>query len=151
METMEGEALGAPPAVDLAETKKTADFVRSLIERGLVNAVHDVSDGGIACAAAEMAMASGVGVAFCGPEPGEGSELEQLFGERTNAFLIAVNDEQSAEWDSRGFLPFVLGEFEGDAITMDLGVSPNIVSHSVKLAELRAANEGWMPGFMAGA
>ena len=148
---LKGEALGAPPAVDLAETKKNADFVRSLIERGLVNAVHDVSDGGIACAAAEMAMASGVGVAFCGPEPGEGSELEQLFGERTNAFLIAVNDEQSAEWDSRGFLPFVLGEFEGDAITMDLGVSPNIVSHSVKLADIRAAHEGWMPGFMAGA
>lgn len=148
---LKGDALGPPPAVDLADIKKNADFVRSLIERGLVNAVHDVSDGGIACAAAEMAMASGVGVAFCGPEPGEGSELEQLFGERTNAFLIAVNDEQSAEWDSRGFLPFVLGEFEGDAITMDLGVSPNIVSHSVKLADIRAAHEGWMPGFMAGA
>ena len=148
---LKGYALGTPPAVDLAETKKNADFVRSLVERGLVNAVHDVSDGGLACAAAEMAMASGVGIAFCGPEPGEGSELEQLFGERTNAFLIAATDDQCAEWDSRGFLPFVLGEFQGDAITMDLGVSPNIVSHSVKLTDLRAANEGWMPGFMDGA
>ena len=112
--------------------------------------MHDVSDGGIACAAAEMALASGVGVSFCGTEPGEGSELTQLFGERPASYLIAVNDDQWVKWDSKGFLPTVLGKFEGDSITLKTGVSPNIVDHTITLEALRDAHEGWMPRYMAG-
>ena len=56
-----GREEGAPPPVDLAAEKRNGDFVRGLIRDGLATAVHDVSDGGLLVALAEMAMASGIG------------------------------------------------------------------------------------------
>ena len=52
---------GPPPPVDLAHEKRVGDFVRTLIRDGIATAVHDLSDGGLAVALAEMAMASGIG------------------------------------------------------------------------------------------
>ena len=147
---LKGDDLGPPLNADLDTEIRNGEFVRSLIEQGLVNAVHDVSDGGIACAAAEMALSSGVGVEFCGPYPGEGSELTQLFGELPATYLIAANEDQMAKWNSKGFLPATIGKFRGDDISIDTGVSPNIKSDTIKLADLRDANEGWMPRFMKG-
>src|SRR5712672_1816321 len=56
-----GREDGAPPPVDLAAEKRNGDFVRGLITRKVATAVHDVSDGGLAVALAEMAMAAGIG------------------------------------------------------------------------------------------
>ena len=52
---------GAPPPVDLAVERRNGDFVRALIGEGVATAVHDVADGGLLVALAEMAMASGIG------------------------------------------------------------------------------------------
>ncbi|MEM6627254.1 MAG: phosphoribosylformylglycinamidine synthase subunit PurL [Pseudomonadota bacterium] len=146
-----GETLGPPPPVDLARAKANADFVRSLVERGLVNCVHDISDGGLACAVAEMALASGQGAQFCGDNMSQAkTELGQLFGETQGRFLVAATDDQMARWDSRGFLPSVVGRIGGDVVQIDLGVSPDIKTVSIPLARLRNAHEGWMPRYMAG-
>src|SRR6202048_788335 len=59
-----GREDGAPPPVDLAAERRNGDFVRGLIESRAVTAVHDVSDGGLAVALAEMAMAGGVGASI---------------------------------------------------------------------------------------
>ena len=56
-----GRSDGPPPPVDLAHEKRVGDFVRKLIRDGVATAVHDLSDGGLAVALAEMAMASGIG------------------------------------------------------------------------------------------
>ena len=56
-----GREEGAPPPVDLVEERENGDFVRALIGDGLVTAAHDISDGGLLVALAEMAMASGIG------------------------------------------------------------------------------------------
>src|SRR6185503_118055 len=57
-----GKLEGAPPPVDLADEIKAGNLVRSLIREGKVEAVHDVSDGGLLVAIAEMALAGGLGV-----------------------------------------------------------------------------------------
>ena len=58
-----GREDGSPPPVDLAAERRNGDLVRLLITSGWVSAVHDLSDGGLlAATAAEMALASGVGV-----------------------------------------------------------------------------------------
>ena len=62
-----GREEGAPPPVDLAAEQRNGDFVRGLIRDGLVTAVHDVSDGGLLVALAEMAMASGIGAVLEAP------------------------------------------------------------------------------------
>src|SRR6266699_3486955 len=52
---------GAPPPVDLAAERNSGDFVRALIAEDIAVAVHDISDGGLLVAIAEMAMAAGIG------------------------------------------------------------------------------------------
>src|ERR1035437_2049385 len=59
-----GREEGAPPPVDLAAERRNGDLVRPLLGEGLVSAVHDVSDGGLLVALAEMAMASSIGAAL---------------------------------------------------------------------------------------
>ena len=56
-----GREDGAPPPVDLTVERTNGDFVRARILDGTVRACHDVSDGGMLVAVAEMAMAGGVG------------------------------------------------------------------------------------------
>ena len=52
---------GAPPALDLRGHRALADLVRDLVVDGLLTGVHDVGEGGLALALAEMAVRSGVG------------------------------------------------------------------------------------------
>ncbi|MEL6876310.1 MAG: AIR synthase related protein, partial [Pseudomonadota bacterium] len=54
---LHGKENGSPPAVDLEKERITGEHVRSLIGNDQVNAVHDVSDGGLLVAVAEMALA----------------------------------------------------------------------------------------------
>ena len=61
MREVMGREDGAPPPVDLAKERKHGDFVRTLINDGTVTAVHDVSDGGLLVAIAEMALPRGIG------------------------------------------------------------------------------------------
>ncbi len=56
-----GRDEGAPPPVDLAAERRNGDFVRDMIRAGSVSACHDVSDGGLLVAIAEMALAGGIG------------------------------------------------------------------------------------------
>ncbi len=77
---------GPPPPVDLAHEKLVGDFVRKLIRDGVATAVHDVSDGGLAVALAEMALASGIGATSLGlinqdPPP-------TFFGEDQGRYLL---------------------------------------------------------------
>jgi len=147
---LKGEELGPPPPVDLETEKRNADFVRSLIEQGLVNAVHDVSDGGIACAAAEMALASGMGMIF---DPTVYKRLNNrtwLFGEDSGRVLLAITDfadsglvQLCAENDLE---VYVVGQFNENA-------EQHIVMGTyadLPLTKLREAHEGWMPAYMDG-
>src|SRR5947209_19065245 len=56
-----GREEGAPPPVDLTEEKRNGDFVRGLILDGSISTAHDLSDGGLLVAFAEMAMAGRIG------------------------------------------------------------------------------------------
>ncbi|WP_321489707.1 phosphoribosylformylglycinamidine synthase subunit PurL [uncultured Hyphomonas sp.] len=146
---LKGADAGAPPPVALAEEVRTGGFIRSLIERGLVNAVHDVSDGGIACAATEMALASGCGVTFVPDrDPEEPRSEAGLFGEDQGRYLIAATEEQCREWKSEGFLPAVLGKFGGDSVVLRTGLGNDGAEFKVSLKTLRDAHEGWLPAYM---
>lgn len=142
---LDGEDAGPPPPVDLETERKNADFVRTLIEQGLVNAVHDVSDGGIACAAAEMALASGLGVTI------EGNlSAASLFAEDQAATLLsvpAVTYNEVRKAISHAYAPddwtnVKLGSFSsgGDILTRYFRLPS---------ALLREANESWLPTYMS--
>ncbi len=88
---IEGREDGPPPPVDLAAERRNGDFVRRLIEQGLAAACHDLSDGGLLVALAEMAMAGGRGVAL-DPLPADAPVNAFLFGEDQARYLIETAD-----------------------------------------------------------
>ena len=142
---LKGGDLGAPPPVDLEADRRHADFVRTLIERGLVNAVHDVSDGGIACAAAEMALASGMGLTL-GLQMAAGA----FFGEGGGRYLVAVSglaESGIAALKPEGVELHEIGQFDtNDEAMLVFGAR----RETLPLSRLLEAHEGWLPRYMKG-
>src|SRR5262249_12838059 len=87
---------GAPPPVDLALEWKNGGFVRGLIGEDLLSAVHDLSDGGLLVALAEMAMASGIG-AHLHPAPAELPAHAFWFGEDQARYVVTVKPANVAK------------------------------------------------------
>jgi phosphoribosylformylglycinamidine synthase len=85
-----GREEGNAPPVDLTLEKNSGEFIRELIEAGLVNAVHDVSDGGMAVALAEMALAGNLGAEV--ETPAEYTPTRWWFGEDQGRYLVTVSD-----------------------------------------------------------
>ena len=172
---LDGEEAGPPPPMDLETEKRNADFVRSLIEQGLVNAVHDVSDGGIACAAAEMALASDLAIILDVDEIWDWSETRPsftqiLFGETQGRALVsairgnvAVIAKSAAENGVRlscaarlASINPSIGEVSIKGEGAELGYhditivsDDSNVSLLLTLSRLRAAHENWLPNYMS--
>ncbi len=136
-----GREDGAPPPVDLALERRTGDLVRGLIQSGEAKVVHDLSDGGLIVAAADMALASGVGATLDATSPGNAHPF--LFGEDQARYLIATDAPEALlkAAAGAGLHAGVVGKAGGEAFaSTDL--------FSIPLARLRAAHEDWMPAFM---
>src|SRR5205807_1433036 len=84
---IEGREAGPPPPVDLAAERRNGDFVRVMIQDGMVAACHDISDGGLLVALAEMAMAGDRGAALDPPLAGIPAHT-WWFGEDQARYLI---------------------------------------------------------------
>jgi len=135
-----GREDGAPPPVDLAAERRHGDFLRNLILSDQITVAHDLSDGGLVAAAAEMALASGVGVSLsiAGRHP-----HALLFGEDQARYLIASADPDAilAKAAAAGVPAAVVGKGAGEALT-----APGLFD--IPLERLRQAHEAWMPAFM---
>jgi len=136
---------GAPPPVDLSAEKENGDYVRKLIRNRRVNAVHDLSDGGLAVAACEMAFASGKGMSLTRPTNGELHGW--MFGEDQARYLLAVEKNSVnpvlSTATAKGITAQVVGTVGGDRIKAE-------GAFDVSLEELRNANESWLPNLMSG-
>ena len=145
MQLMQGRSEGAPPPVDLDAERHTGDLVRGLIRSGCLSAVHDVSDGGLLVAIAEMALAGGRGVEL-DPVPGPVPAHALWFGEDQARYVVAASPDQADAIHKAAAVAKVplrlLGKVGGDAIALD-GEPP------LALAALRAVHEDWLPRFMA--
>ncbi len=141
-----GREEGPPPPVDLRAEKRTGDFIRACIDKGLVNAVHDVSDGGMAVTLAEMALASGIGVTIDQAQPF--GVAGSFFGEDQGLYLVTVPDEALTEFltaSSQADVPAdPLGRTIKDRLIFELDEG----DWSVTIADLREAHEGFFPALM---
>jgi phosphoribosylformylglycinamidine synthase len=140
-----GREDGPPPAVDLAHEKRTGDFVRGLIRDGLVTAVHDLSDGGLAVALAEMAMASGLGATVDPATAGE--PVAAFFGEDQGRYLLTAEAAHLPAIRDRARTAGVSAVSIGTTGGPDLKLG---AARAISVAALAEAHEGWFPGFMAG-
>ncbi len=87
---------GAPPRVDFAAARAEMTALLDAVDRGLVAACHDISEGGLAVAAAEMCFGSELGLRLETARLPDGLRLDEfLFGE-TPGFLVEVPPDQGA-------------------------------------------------------
>ena len=117
---------GDAPSVDLAAEKAHGEFIRN--NRAMIKACTDLSDGGLALAAFEMADAAGVGVSL------DSADTQTLFGEDQARYLIACNFDQAEALmiaaSQAGLHLESVGKFGGDQVTLGGVTAP--------LAELSA-------------
>jgi len=142
---IEGREEGPAPKVDLALEKKHGDFVRGLIEQGRVDTCHDVSDGGLLVAVAEMAMASGIGASI--GLAGLPDAIAFWYGEDQARYCLAAPFEEAEKIVEEARAAFIavaeLGRTGGDRLVLE-------DSDSIAVSDLTAAHENWLPNFMSG-
>lgn len=141
-----GRTDGAPPPVPLHREKRAGQLVRELIEEELVSTVHDVSDGGLLVALAEMAMASGIGAEVKAPK-GALPLHAWCFGEDQARYVIAVAPSLV------GAVLDKAGRAETSAVVLGRTIGADLVLEGVgkvSVKELKSINEGWFPTYMAG-
>jgi phosphoribosylformylglycinamidine synthase len=99
-----GQQGGNVPRVDLSLAPKLFRAIHQAITNGLVRSCHDLSEGGLAVAIAEMAFAGGVGVDVTGLGELAGaqglSDECRLFSESTSRFLLEIRPENAARFEA---------------------------------------------------
>jgi phosphoribosylformylglycinamidine synthase II len=133
---------GRPPAVDLEAERRLAAVLTQAARRGLLEAAHDLSDGGLAIALAECCLDGGHGcsVALGGGQPGEAFTL--LFGESGARAVVAVRPGAEAEFAAlcqRGEVPAAAVGTTGGS---NLEVTGSFV---IPLDELASAHRATLP------
>jgi phosphoribosylformylglycinamidine synthase len=137
-----GREDGPPPAVNLVAERLNGDFVRGAIAAGMIVACHDVSDGGLLVAVAEMAMEGGVGVALAAAP--EGMPAHGFwFGEDQGRYVAATHDAAGliAAAKVAGVPARLLGRVEGLDLTLP-GLAP------ISLRRLTEAHRRFFPAWM---
>jgi phosphoribosylformylglycinamidine synthase len=138
----EGRDAGPPPPVDLEVERRNGDCVRTLIERELVTAVHDVADGGLLIALGEMALAGGLGARL---DPSRWREVDLtafLFAEDQARYVITTDNSDPAlrALAEAGVPHTFLGSVGGSAVRLG--------EDEVGLTRLRDAHERFFPRLM---
>jgi phosphoribosylformylglycinamidine synthase II len=140
-----GREEGAPPPVDLTQERRHGEFVRAMIAEGLISACHDVSDGGLLVALAEMAIASGRGLTV-EPLDHEVPAHAFWFGEDQARYVVTINaadrDRLVTHAAGAGVTLTRLGATGGDSLTVP-GEEPILVK------DLSETFESWLPAYMA--
>ncbi|HEX8192198.1 MAG TPA: phosphoribosylformylglycinamidine synthase subunit PurL [Allosphingosinicella sp.] len=152
-----GREEGPPPPVDLQAEKAAGAFVRQLIESGDATAVHDVADGGLLVAIAEMALASGIGAEISPAGDGwactDGRTLAAaMFGEDQGAYLVTLRSPLALKDLAleAGTDAWLLGS---TGVPAAVSGAPGIWIEDdgfVSLEDLRRANERFFPELMGG-
>ncbi|SOH94523.1 phosphoribosylformylglycinamidine synthase [Monaibacterium marinum] len=124
---------GDAPTVNLTAERAHGELVRAAHAAGLVSAAHDLSDGGLALAATDMALAGNIGVTL------DGSGTGWWFGEDQARYLIATTDADALVTmaQAAGLPVAIIGKAGGDAVT--LGTT------SVSLTALAEAHANALP------
>ena len=135
-----GREEGPPPPVDLAAEKRHGDLVRALIQSGQITACHDLSDGGLLVALAEMAMASGIGADLMAT-----GDAAFWFGEDQARYVVTTTQpEKLLALAQTKAVPATLIGTTGGKI---LNIPEN---QGINIQEISDMHETWLPAYMEG-
>ena len=143
---LEGRDAGPPPPVDLAIERTTGDYVRHAIEQGWITACHDVSDGGVAVAIAEMALAGRCGALIDGPCPH--GLAGSWFAEDQGLYVVTLHDAALLGFLAGAKAAGIEAEPIGRTVARRIIFECDCGDYTVTLDDLRAAHEGFFPKLM---
>jgi phosphoribosylformylglycinamidine synthase len=139
---------GCVPTVDPHRARDTFSAMHRAISGGLVRACHDLSEGGLAVAAAEMAFAGGLGARL---DVGKIAALHEtagavvaLFSESNTRFLCEVQPSNAGEFE-RVFGQLPLAKI--GAVAKDERLIIASEGRSLVVAEIRDLKEAWQSTF----
>ena len=146
LERIHGAVTGRPPQIDLELERSVQAFLRQAISQGLVKSAHDLSDGGLAVAAAECCMASGLGAHL--ELPSSAARLDRLlFAEGGARILVSVSPAQTVAWqealDASGIPAQCLGVVEDDSELSITQAGTNVLTSPI--AQMRERFEQAIP------
>jgi phosphoribosylformylglycinamidine synthase len=169
--TVEGQEAGAPPPVDFATERRVGELVLALNQQQLLAACHDISDGGLLVALAEMWLTGAgrdvgtdqpIGIQLKPDLPA--SDAGFWFGEDQARYLIATlhPDQVLAAAAEAGVPALLLGQTMAVAAGAGAGAAAGDTSGKtagkltlpdgqfIARAALQTAHEAWLPTYMQG-
>ncbi len=139
-----GEKFGNPPELNLNNEYKNGIFIQKAIRKGLgIIGCHDISDGGICLALAEMCISNNMGVKIKIPEKFLKKPQAWLFGEDQSRYILTVEKKSNIEIFAKEHKMDIskIGEITGDSI--------NIVDlFSIPVKTLIKTNNKWFKNFV---
>lgn len=135
-----GREDGPPPPVDLAAERRHGDFVRSLIQSDSISACHDIADGGLLVAIAEMAMAGQIGATL-----EVTGDAAFWFGEDQGRYVVTTTqpDKILALAEKSGVPARILGQTSGSVLRIP-------ENQDINISDIIDIHEQWLPTFMEG-
>jgi len=145
LKEIEKKEEGAPPKVDLNVEEQNGNFVRDLIEKRLITACHDVSDGGIAVTVAEMTLSKKIGATIVLPKKKNVPPYAWLFGEDQSRYIITTKNPEPILKKARNKrIPlYILGKTSGHMLVFGDQIA-------VSLRDVEKSHEKWLPKYMEG-
>jgi phosphoribosylformylglycinamidine synthase len=139
-----GHLGGLPPVVDLEREKLLAEILISASRDGMVDAAHDLSDGGLVQAVVESCLRGGLGARLVVPDGLD--PFVFLFSESAGRVVVAVPRSEELRFTdmcgARGLPATRIGVVDGDSVEVQ-------GQFTIPLAELREAHEGTIPALLA--
>ena len=138
---IKNKEIGSTPSIDLEEELKNGKFILNFIEQNKFESVHDIGDGGLLVALAEMSIYGGKGVNL---DINKSSLIEYLFGEDQSRYLVEISKDNFEEF---------MREAEKNNVSVEkIGITQadqfeikNI--GKIKVDDLIQAHESWFKKF----
>jgi len=140
------------PKVRLKEAKRVMRTITRAIDRGYVRACHDISEGGLAVAAAEMSLASGLGLELWLKNVPGALEIRRndytLFSESNSRFLVEVPEKYREMFESivRGVSYALIGRVKSDKSFIVYGLD----NKPIVSTDIDALTNAWKKTFSGG-
>lgn len=139
-----GHLGGVPPKADLERERLLAEILVAASRDGMVDAAHDLSDGGLVQALTESCLRGGQGARIIVPDGADPFVL--LFSESQGRAVVAIPRSEEVRFNdmcgARGMPATRIGVVDGDELEIQ-------GQFSIPLAELREAHEGTIPALLA--
>ncbi len=146
---LRGHLGGLPPKVDLAAEKLLGDLLVNASRDGMIDAAHDLSEGGLAAALVEMSLRYGVGARVALQDLCDRDGIDvftALFSESQARAVVAVPRSEEVRFKdmttARDFPVVRLGIVDAASDSLDVQSQ-----FSATLEELRTAHEGTLPKY----